>query len=150
MTAYFHTGDIVSRDPDGHLHFIDRKKNVIRRSGENISAVEVEGVILQHGGVAAVGVAAVPDALRGDEVLACIVRRDGLTSVDAARLAYSIVEFCLERLAYYKAPGYVAFCEDLPVTATQKIQRQQLREMALGLRTRGECVDTRDLKRRLT
>jgi acyl-CoA synthetase (AMP-forming)/AMP-acid ligase II len=148
--GFFHTGDIVSRDPDGHLHFIDRKKNVIRRSGENISAVEVEGVILQHGGVAAVGVAAVPDALRGDEVLACVVRRDGLTSADAARLAYSIVEFCLERLAYYKAPGYVAFCEELPLTATQKIQRQQLREMALALLTRGECVDTRDMKRRLT
>lgn len=148
--GYFHTGDIVSRDPDGHLHFIDRKKNVIRRSGENISAVEVEGVILQHGGVAAVGVAAVPDALRGDEVLACVVRRDGVTSADAERLAYSIVEFCLERLAYYKAPGYVAFCEELPLTATQKIQRQQLRELALALLTRGECVDTRDMKRRLT
>jgi acyl-CoA synthetase (AMP-forming)/AMP-acid ligase II len=148
--GYFHTGDIVSRDRDGHLHFIDRKKNVIRRSGENISAVEVEGVILQHGGVAAVGVAAVPDALRGDEVLACVVRRDGITSADADRLAYGIVEFCLERLAYYKAPGYVAFCEDLPLTATQKIQRQQLREMALALHARGECVDTRDMKRRLT
>ena len=139
--GYFHTGDIVSRDPDGYLHFIDRKKNVIRRSGENISAVEVEGVILQHDGVAAVGVAAVPDALRGDEVLALIVRRDGLTGEHAAGLAYSIVEFCLERLAYYKAPGYVAFCEDLPVTATQKIQRQKLRELALTLHARGECVD---------
>src|SRR5581483_264207 len=58
--GFFHTGDIVFVDVDGDLHFVDRKKNVIRRSGENISAVEVEGVLLQHPRIASVGVAAVP------------------------------------------------------------------------------------------
>ena len=62
-------------DADGDFHFIDRKKNVIRRSGENISAVEVESVLLQHPGIAAVGVTAVPDEVRGDEVMACVVPR---------------------------------------------------------------------------
>src|SRR6202040_1086087 len=71
--GYFHTGDIVSVDADGDFHFIDRKKNVIRRSGENISAVEVESVLLQHPGIASVGVTAVPDEVRGDEVMACVV-----------------------------------------------------------------------------
>ena len=71
--GWFHTGDIVRRGADGQLHFIDRRKNVIRRSGENISAVEVESVLLQHPRVKAAAVAAVPDAVRGDEVLACIV-----------------------------------------------------------------------------
>ena len=62
-------------DEDGDLHFVDRKKNVIRRSGENISAVEVESVLLQHPRIASVGVAAVPDEVRGDEVMACVVSR---------------------------------------------------------------------------
>jgi acyl-CoA synthetase (AMP-forming)/AMP-acid ligase II len=146
--GYFHTGDVVSRDADGLMHFIDRQKNVIRRSGENISAVEVETVALQHAAVAAVGVAAVADSVRGDEVLACIVRRDGWQQADPAALARSIVEFCLERLAYYKAPGYVAFCERLPLTATEKIQRSQLRAMARALHASVDCIDTRDMKRR--
>jgi hypothetical protein len=64
--GWFHTGDIVRRDAQGLLHFIDRRKNVIRRSGENISAVEVEGVLNQFAAVKVSAVAATPDALRGD------------------------------------------------------------------------------------
>src|SRR6202012_2331254 len=79
--GYFHTGDIVFVDDDVNFHFVDRKKNVIRRSGENISAVEVESVLLQHPRIASVGVAAVPDDVRGDEVMACVVPR---VAVDAA------------------------------------------------------------------
>src|SRR5262249_37414262 len=71
--GWFHTGDMVRRDPMGSLYFVDRKKNVIRRSGENISAVEVESVLNQHPAVKSAAVAATPDALRGDEVLACII-----------------------------------------------------------------------------
>jgi acyl-CoA synthetase (AMP-forming)/AMP-acid ligase II len=66
--GWFHTGDIVASDEHGYLYFIDRRKNVIRRSGENISAVEVEGVLRQHPLTGNVGVAAVPDPIRGDEV----------------------------------------------------------------------------------
>ena len=80
--GYFHTGDVVSLDAEGHFHFVDRKKNVIRRSGENISAVEVESVLLQHPGVATVGVAAVPDDVRGDEVMACVVPRAAVSDGD--------------------------------------------------------------------
>ena len=146
--GYFHTGDIVELDADGDLHFIDRKRNVIRRSGENISAVEVEGVLLQHPGVAAVGVAAVPDEVRGDEVMACIVPRERLSEAAGAALAQNIVGFCLERLAYFKAPGYIGFCERLPLTATEKIQRAQLKELAQGLVRSSACVDVRKLKKR--
>ena len=85
--GYFHTGDVVQADADGDFHFIDRKKNVIRRSGENISAVEVEGVMLQHPRVAAAGVAAVPDEVRGDEVMACIVPREPVSAAEPADLA---------------------------------------------------------------
>jgi acyl-CoA synthetase (AMP-forming)/AMP-acid ligase II len=139
--GYFHTGDIVSRDADGDFHFIDRKKNVIRRSGENISAVEVESVLLQHPKIAGVGVTAVPDEVRGDEVMACVVARGPVE-------AREIVEFCLERLAYYKAPGYVGFCERLPLTPTEKIQRALLKELGRSLLGTPGCVDVRALKKK--
>jgi len=144
--GYFHTGDIVFFDPDGDFHFVDRKKNVIRRSGENISAVEVEGVLLQHPLVASVGVAAVPDEVRGDEVMACVVLRGAVQ--DPKALARELVEFCLQRLAYYKAPGFVTFCEKLPLTATEKIQRARLSELARERVGAEHTVDLRPLKKR--
>jgi acyl-CoA synthetase (AMP-forming)/AMP-acid ligase II len=145
--GWFHTGDVVRRGAEGSLHFIDRKKNVIRRSGENISAVEVEGVLAQHPAVRYVAVAPVPDAMRGDEVFACIVVQAGVTA-DAA-LAENIVGFCLTRLAYYKAPGHVAFVAEVPLTSTQKVQRAGLKQLvnsALGTST---CFDTRAMKKRV-
>jgi acyl-CoA synthetase (AMP-forming)/AMP-acid ligase II len=147
--GWFHTGDIVSRDTDGQLHFIDRRKNVIRRSGENISAVEVEGVLNQHPAVKACAVAATPDAVRGDEVLACVVLHEPADAQAQASLAAALVEHALQRLAYYKAPGWVAFVEALPLTASQKIQRGELKALAQALPGQAHCVDTRALKRRV-
>ncbi|QKH34818.1 AMP-binding protein [Achromobacter pestifer] len=147
--GWFHTGDIVRRDADGALRFVDRKKNVIRRSGENISAVEVESVLMQHPLVKAVAVAAVPDAVRGDEVLACVVPEslpaDGAAMEQAAR---SIVQWSLEQLAYYKAPGYVAFVDSLPLTTTNKIQRGEMKALAPTLPGTARCVDTGHMKKR--
>jgi acyl-CoA synthetase (AMP-forming)/AMP-acid ligase II len=146
--GWFHTGDLVRRDAQGNFFFVDRKKNVIRRSGENISAVEVESVLNQHPAVKASAVAATPDAVRGDEVLACIVMREGADASQPAQTAASIVEHALAQLAYYKAPGYVAFVDALPLTPSQKIQRGQLREMAQSLPGQGHCIDTRAMKKR--
>jgi acyl-CoA synthetase (AMP-forming)/AMP-acid ligase II len=147
--GWFHTGDIVRRGADGQLHFIDRRKNVIRRSGENISAVEVESVLLQHPRVKAAAVAAVPDAVRGDEVLACIVGDGIAADADARRAAAAdIVDWCLARLAYYKAPGYVAFVDALPLTASQKVQRGELRTLAAAVIGQSHCVDTTAMKKR--
>jgi len=73
----------------------------------------------------------VPKAGRGDE-----------------RLAQLLVSQCLERLAYFKAPGYVAFCSELPLTPTEKIQRGQLKTLGLTLLERGACLDLRCMKRR--
>lgn len=144
--GWFHTGDIVRRDAEGFMYFIDRKKNVIRRSGENISAVEVESVLRQHPALQAVAVAATPDPLRGDEVLALVVARD--PGADMAASAASIVAFCLTQLAYYKAPGYVAFVDQLPLTTSQKIQRGTLKEWAQRLPGTDNCIDTRSMKKR--
>jgi acyl-CoA synthetase (AMP-forming)/AMP-acid ligase II len=146
--GFFHTGDIVFVDPDGDFHFVDRKKNVIRRSGENISAVEVEGVLLQHPRVASVGVAAVPDEVRGDEVMACVVARGSLQAQEQSALARELVEFCLQRLAYFKAPGFITFCERLPLTATEKIQRARLSELARERAGLEGTVDLRSMKKR--
>lgn len=144
--GWFHTGDIVRRDVEGNFFFVDRKKNVIRRSGENIAAVEVEGVLNRHPRIKVSAVAPVPDTVRGDEVFACIVAN--AASGDEADLANEIVRYCLQQLAYYKAPGYVAFVAELPLTTSQKIRRGELRDLAQSLLDSGGCHDTRAMKQR--
>lgn len=146
--GWFHTGDVVRRDADGDLYFVDRKKNLIRRSGENIAAVEVESELNRLPRVSAAAVAAVADPLRGEEVLACIVADPPPADAEREPLAAQIVAGCLARLAYFKVPGYVAFVERLPLTATQKIQRGKLKNLARGLPGAPTTVDTRALKKR--
>jgi acyl-CoA synthetase (AMP-forming)/AMP-acid ligase II len=143
--GWLHTGDIVSRDADGDLHFVDRKKNVIRRSGENIAAVEVESVLNRHPAIRQAAVAATPDQVRGDEVAAVIIAEQ----VGADRvLAEDIVRWSLEQMAYYKAPGWICFVDELPLTATEKIQRGGLKNFIAKLMREGAFFDLRDLKRR--
>lgn len=146
--GWFHTGDVVQRDADGNLFFVDRKKNIIRRSGENIAAVEVESVLNGHTGVKMAAVAAVPDPIRGDEVLACILLDPASGFTGDTTTSQAIVEHCLGQLAYYKAPGYVSFVAELPLTTSQKIQRGKLKQLAQTLIDAGDCFDTRSMKKR--
>jgi acyl-CoA synthetase (AMP-forming)/AMP-acid ligase II len=145
--GWFHTGDVVCRGADGSLCFVDRKKNVIRRSGENISAVEVESVLMQHPAVKQVAVAPTPDPVRGDEVFACVVVQPD--AIAGAALAEDIVRWSLSRIAYYKAPGYVAFVPALPLTSTQKIQRGGLKELVAASLGSSSCIDMRAIKKRV-
>ena len=147
QNGWFHTGDIVRRDAQGYVTFVDRKKNVIRRSGENIAAVEVESTLIRHPRVAAAAVCAVPDDVRGDEVFACVVTEPA-SDPDASTLASEITTWLLGELAYYKAPGFLAFVDALPLTATQKIQRGELKALALAILARNDAVDVRALKKR--
>lgn len=144
--GWFHTGDVVRRGRDGQLHFVDRKKNVIRRSGENISAVEVENVLARHPSVSQVAVAPVADPLRGEEVVALVVPAG--QPADERVLAEDIVRYCLTRLAYYKAPGFVAFVDAIPLTSTEKIQRGALRAAVDAAIAKGRAIDTCGLKKR--
>jgi acyl-CoA synthetase (AMP-forming)/AMP-acid ligase II len=144
--GWFHTGDIVQADADGSLRFVDRKKNIIRRSGENISAAEVESVLRGHPVVAEVAVAAAPDPVREEEVLACIVPRAALADQQAS--AQDIVRTALRDLSYFKVPGWIAFVDQLPLTASQKVARGELKVVARRLLDGGGCIDTRGLKRR--
>jgi len=128
------------------LYFVDRKKNIIRRAGENIAAAEIEAVIQAHDEVAQVAVVAAPDEVREEEVMACIVAMPGVTA-DAA-LADRIFEWCLERLAYFKAPGWMLFVPSLPTTGTQKVQKSQMFPKGEDPRRRHGAIDLRERKRR--
>ena len=141
--GWFHTGDIVRQEPSGEVFFVDRKKNVIRRSGENIAAVEVESVLMRHPAVRSAAVAAVPDAIRGDEVFACLITDD-----PSPDLAQDIARWALTQMAYYKVPGYIAFVESLPLTATNKLQRAELKALAARLLDDPATTNTTHLKRR--
>jgi crotonobetaine/carnitine-CoA ligase len=143
--GWFHTGDVVWRGADGMLHFVERKKNIIRRSGENIAAAEIEAVLLTHPDVQQVAVMAVKDELRDEEVLACVVLKRPLAPEDAAA---ALFQHCNELLAYYKAPGWVHIVKNLPTTGTQKIQKHNIYPVGTDPRSLTEVIDLRALKRR--
>ncbi|MGH7324634.1 MAG: AMP-binding protein [Candidatus Rokuibacteriota bacterium] len=144
--GWFHTGDVVRQAADGMLYFVDRKKNIIRRSGENIAAAEVEACLQAHEAVAQVAVLAVLDEIRDEEVMACVVPMAGLTPDRA--LASQLQDWCLERLAYFKAPGWVLFVERLPTTGTQKVQKTQIFPKGEDPRRRPGALDLRERKKR--
>jgi len=125
---------------------VDRKKNIIRRSGENVAAAEVEAVLQAHVAVAQVAVLAVPDELREEEVMACVVPMPDARP-DAA-LANRLMGWCLERLAYFKAPGWILFVESLPTTGTQKVQKTQIFPRGEDPRRRPGALDLRERKKR--
>jgi crotonobetaine/carnitine-CoA ligase len=121
--GWFHTGDRVVRDPDGSFRFVDRIKDVIRRRGENISAFEVEQALQSHPDVAAAAVIPVPSELGEDEVMACVVVKEG-----AVIQPGDLVTFCDEQLAPFAVPRYVEFVDALPLTPSGKIEKYKLRE----------------------
>ncbi len=145
--GWFHTGDIVMRSPDGMLHFMDRRKNIIRRSGENIAAAEVEALLLTHPLVANVAVMALPDDVREEEVLACVElkQRSDCETADTARVLF---DFCHANLAYYKAPGWLWFAAEIPTTGTQKIQKHRIFPEGQDPRTLPGMFDLRAFKKR--
>jgi carnitine-CoA ligase len=132
---WFHTGDRVVRDPDGSFRFVDRLKDVIRRRGENISSYEIEQALLAHSDVAGAAVVPVPSELGEDEVLACVVVRDG-ADLDPVEL----IRFCEPRLPAFALPRYVDILPELPLTPTGKVEKHRLRE-------RGVTVSTWDRER---
>ena len=144
--GWFHTGDVVRQAADGMLYFVDRKKNIIRRAGENIAAAEVEATLQAHEAVAQVAVLAVPDEIREEEVMACVVPMAGATPGRA--LAEGLFEWCLQRLAYFKAPGWLLFVPSLPTTGTQKVQKAQIFPRGEDPRARPGAIDLRERKKR--
>ncbi|HAT25849.1 MAG TPA: ATP-dependent acyl-CoA ligase, partial [Gammaproteobacteria bacterium] len=144
--GWLNTGDIVRQGEDGQLHFVDRLKNVIRRSGENISALAVETHLLNDPVISEVIVTAVPDETRGDEVAACVVLGEKMKADED--MAVSIVLRSLSKLTYYKVPGYIIFCDELPKTASNKPRRAEITALAVSRLNHECCWDTRYLKKR--
>lgn len=131
--GWLKTGDLVRRDADGFYFHISRKKDIIRRRGENIAAAELEMVIAEHPKVFQVAALAVPSELGEDDIFVAVVARPG------ADLAESdIAAWCAPRLAAIKMPRYVVLLDTLPLTPTHKIAKAVLRD---DLRLREKAVD---------
>ncbi len=125
--GWFHTGDLGVVHPDGYIDLKDRSKDIIISGGENISTIEVEGILFQHPDVIEAAVVARPDEKWGETPCAFIMLRDGSPLTEQ-----ELVGFCRERMAHFKVPRTVVFGA-LPKTSTGKIQKYILREMAKKL-----------------
>ncbi|MGD0718331.1 MAG: AMP-binding protein [Thermoplasmata archaeon] len=119
---WFHTGDFVTRDADGYYYFVDRKKDVIRRRGENLAPYDVESVLNRHPAVFESVVVPVPSPLGEDDVKAFVQLKPG-EQVEAKAL----FEFSAEHLPFFMVPKYIEFLDEIPKTANQKAQRYVLR-----------------------
>ena len=132
--GWLHTGDLARMDEEGFLIYVDRKKDIIRRRGENISSQEVEGVIKRHPLVMDCAVIAVPSELGEDEVKAYVALKPD-TELSPADVIY----WAAENLAYFKVPRYLEIREALPRTPTLRVRKDQLRNERQDL-TEG-CFD---------
>ncbi|MAG34612.1 MAG: hypothetical protein CL908_27400 [Deltaproteobacteria bacterium] len=121
--GYFHTGDLAVWDEFENIHIVDRKKDVIISGGENISSPEIEDCLYQHTAVLECAVIGIPHEKWGETPVALILTREGeSTSED------ELIAFCRENLAHFKCPSQIRFVEELPRTATGKLQKYKLRE----------------------
>jgi crotonobetaine/carnitine-CoA ligase len=120
---WFHTGDYLYYDEEGYFYFVDRKKDALRRRGENISSYEVEKVINSHPAVLESAAVAAKSEVGEDEVMVC------LTLKSNQRLtAEQLTAYCEEHMAYFMVPRYIRFMETLPKTPTERIEKYKLRE----------------------
>jgi carnitine-CoA ligase len=118
-----YTGDNLYADADGYLYFFDRKKDMIKRAGENVSALEVESTLLEHPQIAEASVVGIADAVRDEAVAAVVVP----TEPDALT-ADEVIDFCRQRLSKFKVPSVVMFTAELPKTSIGKIRKDALRK----------------------
>jgi crotonobetaine/carnitine-CoA ligase len=139
--GWLYTGDRAWMDEDGYFFFADRKKDVIRRRGENVSSLEVENVINAHPKVLESAVIGVASEFQDDEVKAFVILKPNETLAPL-----ELIQWCKERLAYFKIPRFIEFRADLPRTPTLRVQKYKLR----GEERNKDCFDlsTTDFKLR--
>jgi crotonobetaine/carnitine-CoA ligase len=130
--GWLHTGDLARRDARVFLYFLGRKKDIIRRSGENVAAAEVEQLLRSHPSVLEAAVVAVPDDLRGEEVKAYVALIDGARQADLP--PEEIVRFCADRLARYKVPRFLQYRQELPRTPSMRVKKSELLQETTDLR----------------
>lgn len=135
--GWFKTGDIVKRDEDGYFFFVSRKKDIIRRRGENIAGAELDRVVGSHPAVHEAATIAVPAELGEDDILVAVVLKPGESAT-----ARDIAKWCREHLAPQKVPRYVVFVDDLPHTPTHKVLKQVMKKDA-SLRARATDLEAK-------
>jgi len=123
---WFHTGDAGRLDAEGNLFFVDRKKDAIRRRGENISSIELEMSVARHPGVGECAALPVPSDLGEDDVKICVVRSDSELTHEV------LMDHCVVNIPYFALPRYIQFVTSLPRNATGRVQKFALREDAFG------------------
>ena len=126
--GWFHTGDAAVLHPDGYVEIRDRIKDVIISGGENISSIEVEGVLLRHPAVQEAAIVGLPHEKWGEAPFAYVVLKPGASATEA-----ELIAFTRDRLAHFKSPHGVTFVPELPKTATGKIQKFVLRKGAAAI-----------------
>ena len=125
--GWLHSGDIGRMDEDGYVYIVDRVKDMINVSGFKVWPAEVEQGLYRHPAIKELAVYGVPDAVKGEQVRAAVVLKEG-----AHATPESIIQYCRETLAVYKAPEHVEIVKELPKSATGKILKRVLREQASG------------------
>jgi fatty-acyl-CoA synthase len=123
VDGWFHTGDMATIDNEGMVEIVDRKKDLIISGGENVSSIEVEGMLYKYPAVLEAACIAIPHEQWGETIAALVVLKPGMTATDA-----EIIEFCRANMAHFKCPKSVSFIDALPRTATGKIQKNVLRD----------------------
>src|SRR5688572_264699 len=123
--GWFKTGDLVKRDEDGYFFFVSRKKDIIRRRGENIAGAELDRIVGSHPAVHEAAAVAVPSELGEDEILVAVVLKPGEKASAA-----DIAQWCRDHLAPQKVPRFVLFVDDLPHTPTHKVLKMTLKKDA--------------------
>jgi crotonobetaine/carnitine-CoA ligase len=121
--GWLFTGDLGRIDDEGFLYYMDRKKDIIRRRGENISSQEVENVIKRHPAVLDCAVIAVPSELGEDDVKAYVARRP-----ESQLKPEEVLHWCAEHLAYFKVPRYLEMRDELPRTPSLRVRKDLLRQ----------------------
>jgi crotonobetaine/carnitine-CoA ligase len=132
---WFHAGDYGYYDEEGYYYFVDRKKDALRRRGENISSYEVEKVVNSHPAVLESAAIAAKSEFGEDEVMICLTLKEGQTLTPE-----ELIQYCEPRMAYFMIPRYVRMMKEMPKTPTQRIQKYKLRQ-------EGITSDTWDLER---
>jgi carnitine-CoA ligase len=148
--GWFHTGDRFRRDALGHFHFIDRAADAIRRRGENISAFEVENVLLAHPDIVEAAVVGVPVPGGSEQDVLAVLRTADGAAIDPA----SLLDWLRPRLPHFMLPRYLRIVADLPRTPTQKVEKHRLRAAgvtadtwdrdAAGILVRRELLEKRE------
>ncbi len=121
--GWFHTGDIATCDEDNFFYIVDRAKDLIVRGGFNVYPREVEETLMTHSDITLAAVVGIADERVGEEIKAFVITRPGTTLAES-----EVIAWCRDRLAVYKCPRTVQFCHELPLNATGKVLKQQLKD----------------------